>query len=55
MINYVLGVFPTDVGMNRAARPDAEKMMRIPHGCGDEPHFSRIITDDIMYSPRMWG
>ena len=53
--HQILGVFPTDVGMNLKAIDDALKELSFPHGCGDEPCGKSSNAATLMFSPRMWG
>ena len=48
-------MFPTGVGMNRAARKDLPETVNVPHRRGDEPVKS--IDGDILIlcSPQAWG
>ena len=33
----------------------SEKIMRIPHVCGDEPALVQTNDATAKYAPRMWG
>ena len=48
-------VFPTCVGMNRAATAFEQRNARIPHLCGDEPCNRLVGEYHFMYSPLVWG
>ena len=48
-------MFPTPVGMNRAADMAAACRLDVPHTRGDEPEAEGIRGGEQLCSPHPWG
>ena len=54
-LDYLNGVFPTPVGMDRVVRTCSPPRKRFPHARGDGPLDAYVHESIHRFSPRPWG
>ena len=52
---HIARLFPTPVGMFRAAASQSRPTATFPHACGDVPVLIDSRGNIISFSPRLWG